>query len=63
MFVFYKTKHFVMKVDYFVTGLGGNKLPKQQTPVTATKPAEEKEEMVMEIKEEVTEIEDSEALS
>lgn len=45
------------------TGLGGNKIPKQQTPVTATKPAEEKEEMVMEIKEEVTEIEDSEALS
>lgn len=44
-------------------GLGGNKIPKQQTPVTATKPAEEREEMVMEIKEEVTEIEDSEALS
>lgn len=44
-------------------GLGGNKIPKQQTPVTATKPAGEKEEMVMEIKEEVTEIEDSEALS
>lgn len=43
---------------------GGNKIPKQSTPVTALKPAEEKpDEMVLEIKEEVTEIEDSEALS
>nr|XP_022321119.1 RAB6-interacting golgin-like isoform X3 [Crassostrea virginica] len=39
---------------------GGNKIPKQQTQVATSKP---EEEMVTEIKEEVTEIDDSEALS
>lgn len=52
-----------MKVDYFVIGLGGNKILKQQILVIVIKFVEEKEEMVMEIKEEVIEIEDFEALS